>query len=245
MPKPTSFFLGWETTVLGNVQIRGRPLSAIGKTQPYSKTLVQNQLTQSVIAARDMTRTTLKLIKRCETDALMHELDAQDMLTYSRALDLVIDMANTHFHVNLLSLTKANASQWKDLFKYLKQVYTMIGQGIGGSLTLVDVTSEGTCGSVSLHNARLLDANDPDGLRIADRGRIHVNFSWCLTRTSNRVGRTIIHEGAHKFIGARDHAYKWNPAYNTLTHNQAMSNADSVACFAYYLWKNGALKMAA
>ena len=82
---------------------------------------------------------------------------------------------------------------------------------------------------------------DAEGLLLADRGRIHINFEWCDTPSPLRVGRTIIHEGSHKFLGTQDHAYKWEAKYNTLTPDQAKANADSIACFRYYLAKGGHL----
>jgi hypothetical protein len=71
-------------------------------------------------------------------------------------------------------------------------------------------------------------------------GRIHINFHWVTTRTAQRVARTVIHETSHKFVGTRDHAYKPDKGnYAALTPQLARANADSIACFAYYTWKNG------
>jgi hypothetical protein len=64
----------------------------------------------------------------------------------------------------------------------------LVRQGIGGPFTLVDIPiNEDANGSVSWRNRRLLDTAHPQGLRIANRGRIHVNFRWALTDTAYRV----------------------------------------------------------
>jgi hypothetical protein len=242
-PKP--FVLGWKTKLAnlrGDVELVGRPMSKIGLTNRYGKGQIKDQFGPAVAAAREITTNTRDLVIGSERDSILWGAGMGDLAPLPAIL---IQMSNEHFHINLPDVTQANAAQWQSLFTYLKQVYTLILQGIGGTLTIVDVdnsSKDDTNGSVSLRNARLLDPANADGLRIADRGRIHINFVWALTRTHQRVARTIIHEASHKFVGARDHAYKYNPAYASLTLEEAKTNADSIACFAYYLWKGGAFR---
>jgi hypothetical protein len=243
----TKFVLGWTTTILGNVQIVGRPLSAISLSKGYDKHAVEHQLTQAVTIARQMVTETHKLVHQSLTPAIERTMGLPGPLGYMSKMDpVVLNAATTHLKMPN-ALAAGNAQQWIDLFNYLKQVYLMIGQGIRGSFAIVDIPKADkldTNGSVSLQNAQLLDATDADGLRIADRGRIHINFHWITTRTPHRVARTIIHEASHKFIGTRDHAYKPDHvAYAGLTPSQARANADSIACFAYYTWKNGAYSL--
>lgn len=234
--------MGWKTTILGNVTLVGRPLSSVSLTKGYSKDAVKEQMRQAVNYARQMVLKTQSLVLGGERDALLVSVDMGDLSTTN---DRVFTIARDHLAMPN-TLTKANVAEWQKLFKHLKQVYALIRQGICGNLTLVDIPSvdkADTNGQVGFSNPVPLDAADPGGLRIAERGRIHVNFQWCTTRRAQRVGRTIIHEASHKFCGTRDHAYKYNPAYATLTQAEAWTNADSIACFAYYCWKSGVYRM--
>ena len=240
----STFVLGWKKTILGNVTLVGRPFSSVSLTKGYDKDAVAGQLLYSVICARQMVTKTRALVLAGERDALLTSLDMGDMSTTKSE---VFAVAGNHLAMPN-TLTKGNSADWLRLFKHLKQVFLLIGQGICGNLILVDVPSvdkaDGTKGQVGFSNATPLDDADPNGLRIADRGRIHINFQWCTTRTPQRVGRTIIHEASHKFCGTRDHAYKWDTAaYQGLTEAEAWSNADSIACFAYYCWKSGVYKV--
>lgn len=241
-----SFPLGWNSEILGNVKIVGRPLSAVSLTKGYDKGQVKSQLTHAVTYARQMLTETSSLVDRSLISAIESRAGVGPYGAVVPLSPIVMSAAVEHFKMPN-SFTQADADNWVGLFNYLKQAYLMIGQGIRGAFSIVDIPSEeklDTNGSVSLSRARLLDSSDADGLRIANRGRIHINFHWITTRTPQRVARTIIHEGAHKFVGARDHAYKYDKgAYSSLTHEQAKANADSIACFAYYTWKNGAYKL--
>ena len=241
-----TFPLGWDTEVLGNVKIVGRPFSAVSFTKGYDKHQVKAQLTHAVTYARQMLTETSSLVDRALISAIEMQVGTGPYGAVVPLSPIVRSAAVEHFKMPN-SFTQADAGEWVKLFHHLKQVYMLIGQGIRGAFTIVDIPSADkldTNGSVSLQNAKLLDTADPNGLRIADRGRIHINFHWITTRTAQRVARTIIHEGSHKFVGARDHAYKPNhAAYAGLAPDEAMANADSIACFAYYTWKNGAYKL--
>ena len=244
----SSFVLGWDTTILGNVQIVGRPLSTVSLTKGYNKDSVKGQLLQAVTYARQMVTETENLVQQSITPVLERNLGAPGPFGYSTNLSpVVLNAAHTHFKMPN-SLDPANAQAWLDLFKYLKQLYLLIGQGIRGNFSLVDVPSANkadTNGSVGTYGATtLLDPTDPGGLEIGKNGRIHINFHWVTTRTAQRVARTIIHEASHKFCGTQDHAYKHDHGnYAGLTYQQAIANADSIACFAYYTWKNGAYSL--
>lgn len=243
----SSFALGWDTTILGNVKVVGRPFSKVSLTKGYNKDTVKGQLLQAVTYARQMVTETQRLVQQSVTPVIERHVGAGSFGYVTDLSQIVLDAAHTHFKMPN-SLTEANSQAWMDLFKYLKQVYMMIGQGIRGTFSLVDVPSADkadTKGSVGTYGATtLLDATNPDGLEIGNNGRIHINFHWVTTRTAQRVARTIIHEASHKFLGTQDHAYKWEKAkYAGLTYNQAIANADSIACFSYYTWKNGAYKL--
>ena len=49
----------------------------------------------------------------------------------------------------------------------------------------------------------------------------------------------LIHERAHQYPGATDHAYEWEPGYATLPPEKAMYNADSYAIAARQIFHHG------
>ncbi len=67
-------------------------------------------------------------------------------------------------------------------------------------------------------------------------GPIHICFdpAGCDFATTPAPNQTalVIHEAAHRHAGIDDKAYRWEPAYPTLSANQAKDNADSYAWFA-------------
>jgi Domain of unknown function (DUF4157)/Lysine-specific metallo-endopeptidase len=67
-------------------------------------------------------------------------------------------------------------------------------------------------------------------------GPIHICFdtSGCDFATTAGPNQTalVIHETAHRHAGIDDKAYRWEPAYPTLSAKQAKDNADSYAWFA-------------
>jgi len=236
------FVLGWEETI-GNVTVIGRPFSQVSATKGYNKLLVKARINDAVTIARRMATETRNLVSKSMTAAIEMRMGPGPHGLVTTLSPTVEAAVAAHFKLPA-PMTQANADDWTDLFKYLNTVYMMISQGINGPLKIVDIPSADkldTNGSVSLSDAKALDTADPSGLRVAKRGRIHINFHWVTTRTAQRVARTVIHEASHKFVGARDHAYKPNkPNYAALTPKLARTNADSIACFAYYTWKNGA-----
>lgn len=67
-------------------------------------------------------------------------------------------------------------------------------------------------------------------------GPIHICFdpAGCDFATTPAPNQTalVIHEAAHRHAGIDDKAYRWEPAYPTLSAKQAKDNADSYAWFA-------------
>jgi hypothetical protein len=67
-------------------------------------------------------------------------------------------------------------------------------------------------------------------------GPIHICFdtAGCDFATTPAPNQTalVIHEAAHRHAGIDDKAYRWEPAYSTLSSKQAKDNADSYAWFA-------------
>lgn len=238
----SDFVLGWEETIPGNIKIIGRPFSKVSATKGYDKSLVKRQLALAVQCARQMALDTRDLVGRSITPALERTMEPGPLGFATTLSPLVQEAVIEHF--KLAPLTAANAQSYVDLFQRLQQVYMMIQAGIGHNIEIVDIPSEvkhRANGAVNFSNARLLDPGDEDGPRMANRGRIHINFVSLTTRTPQLVARTIIHEASHKFTGMRDHAYiSQRIAYRDLTPEKAQSNADSFACFAYDTWNNGA-----
>jgi hypothetical protein len=243
MSKP-QFTLAWEVQVLGTVTIVGRPYSSTSKSKGYSKNQVRSHLEQAVLAARKMVEETLKIVRDCHRVAYCRATGSPDPPVMPAALPLVIRMANDHFKIPHHTIRPRNAAAWVTLLEHVEQVFMLIKAGICGHFIIVDLESGLKpigFGGVGIGLATLLDPADPEGLHFADRGPIQINFIWCTTRSTRRIARTIIHEASHRFAGTRDRAYKARPIdYAALTHAQARANADSFACFAYYLWKNGA-----
>jgi hypothetical protein len=241
----STFVLGWNTKILGNVEIVGRPFSEVSLTKGYNKDLVKSQLTLAITYARQMLTETENLIRQALIPCIERSAGAPGPLGYVTNISpIVVASALQHFKY-YPNLTQGNAKGWVELLNFLKQGYMMIGQGIRGACSIVDVrqAEKADCGGyVGYYGTpKLLDPRNPDGVMLAKQGRIHINFQWITTQTAQKVARTIIHEGSHKFIGTQDHAYKYEKAkYAALTVAKAVGNADSFAYFAYSTWKNGA-----
>ena len=68
-----------------------------------------------------------------------------------------------------------------------------------------------------------------------EHGSIHVNFALIekegdvFNSCPLALARTIVHEATHATLDTEDHAYRYDPAYNTLTPVEAFNNADSLA----------------
>ncbi len=123
-----------------------------------------------------------------------------------------------------------------DLMDTLRQGYVSIARGLRGPLDIVDlpIMMQGsrTCGYVK---------NYMVGGRVGHIGAIHINFGNISRPNIDQVANTLIHEAAHKFITAKDHAYDWEVAkWANLTRQQAMDNADSISGFAMKALKDGA-----
>jgi outer membrane protein OmpA-like peptidoglycan-associated protein len=76
---------------------------------------------------------------------------------------------------------------------------------------------------------------------IRRHANIHVCPPWYAQDYFNRV-RTLIHERAHQYPGARDKAYNWSDDYKTLSPKDAINNADSYAVLIrqiYHLGSHG------
>ena len=67
-------------------------------------------------------------------------------------------------------------------------------------------------------------------------GEIHLAFDKHAQYTRIAYARIIIHEAAHKFLGAADHAYAHQATYPTLSLTQKLDNADSIAWAAISLY---------
>jgi hypothetical protein len=238
-----TFVLGWSTEILGNVKIVGRKFSDVSFTKGYDKHRVKTQLAAAVTGARQMLTEIGPLVNRSLASAL-EMCSGPGRYGLTAPLSPVVERAAIE-HFKMPRFNPANAPQWFELFNYLRQAYMLIGQGVRGHLSIVDVEKAEKSiseGYVNYSNATLLDPADPDGLRFAGRGRIHLDFHWVTTTTPQLVAQTIIHEGSHKFVGTLDHAYRWEAAkYAALTPAQAKANADSIAWLAYCTYKNGSL----
>ena len=76
-------------------------------------------------------------------------------------------------------------------------------------------------------------------------GEIHIDFEYLQTYSVNSVARIIIHEAAHKYLGASDYdgdGYAHSDVYQTLSLKQCLDNADSHAWTAVSLYSQ-AVKM--
>jgi hypothetical protein len=67
---------------------------------------------------------------------------------------------------------------------------------------------------------------------------IHVHFGWVEDhvktagkRWAATIGRVLLHEAAHKFAGARDFKYAFEPGYGAVSKINSVNNADSLALF--------------
>lgn len=73
-------------------------------------------------------------------------------------------------------------------------------------------------------------------------GEIHLSFKYLHSEgyTAEDAARVLIHEAAHKYWAVADHAYAHQQAaYRSLTHEEALDNADSYAWAALSLNAGG------
>ena len=75
-------------------------------------------------------------------------------------------------------------------------------------------------------------------------GQIHISLEKLKNYTELSYARIIIHEAAHRYLGAKDHAYAHEAAYSATPMLHCIDNADSLAWAAISLYC-GSVKMAA
>ena len=73
------------------------------------------------------------------------------------------------------------------------------------------------------------------GLGLTITGPIHLDFKRAAKYSKTATARVIIHEASHTFCKTEDVAYNWDPAYNMMSLDDAVRNADSYAYAAMSL----------
>lgn len=76
-------------------------------------------------------------------------------------------------------------------------------------------------------------------LEQGETGSIHVEFSYCTSKSVDAIARIIFHEATHKFGAAADFGYASSDTISKLKVEQALLNADSYAFAALSLLRGG------
>jgi hypothetical protein len=105
-----------------------------------------------------------------------------------------------------------------------------IRRGLAGALDIVDMPimrqGKETCGYVHRYQ---------EGGTVQRRGAIHLDFGRITATNIDEVADTLIHEAAHKFVAAADHAYRSEASkWGQLTPRMAIENADTISAFAMH-----------
>jgi hypothetical protein len=105
-----------------------------------------------------------------------------------------------------------------------------IRRGLAGAIDIVDMPimrqGKDTCGYVHRYE---------EGGTVLRRGAIHLDFGRITAAKIDEVADTLIHEGAHKFVAAADHAYRSETAkWGKMTSQMAIENADTISGFAMH-----------
>jgi len=125
-------------------------------------------------------------------------------------------------------LDPAHADVVANVMDTYRNACVSIQRGLQGPFDIVDlpIMKQGgqSCGYVRRYAS---------GGTVVRRGAIHIDFGRISAATIDAVADTLIHEAAHKFIAAKDHAYQYQAArWTALTPLTAIENADSISKFA-------------